>query len=321
MSTYHDILGVKPNVTEEELKKAYRKKAIETHPDKGGNEEDFKKITEAYEILTGKKEEPKQAGGNPFGGFNPFGSPFGFNPFGQRKMKARPINLDISLTVEDVFNGCIKKINYYVDRTCQTCDGKGGTKFDTCNKCQGKGVHITQTHNMQTINMCNNCGGTGTMCLENCNNCGGSGVKKSLESVDIKIPKGVTDGVKMVITNAGNDVVNAERGDVYLSIRVKEHPKYILEGLNIRQIEEVSFVDMVLGKDFEVTSLAGVFKINIPQHCENNKVFRIKGKGVEDEENRIQGDLYIKIVTKIPKHVTEDEKELLLRLKETTNFS
>ncbi len=91
--------------------------------------------------------------------------------------------------------------------------------------------------------------------------------------------------------------------------------------LNIRQIEEVSFVDMVLGKEFEVNSLAGVFKINIPQHCENNKVFRIKGKGVEDEENRIQGDLYIKIVTKIPKHVTEEEKELLLRLKETTNFS
>lgn len=322
MSTYHDILGIKANATEEEIKKAYRKKAIETHPDKGGNEEEFKKVTEAYEILTGKKEEPKKPGGgnpfggNPFGGFNPFG-----NPFSQRKMKARPINVDIYLTIEEVFNGCVKKISYYVDRTCQTCDGKGGTKFDTCNQCQGKGVHITQTHNMQTINMCNNCGGTGTMRLDNCNSCGGVGVKKFLESVDVGIPKGVTDGVKMVITNAGNDVFNAERGDVYLSIRVIKHPKYILEGLNIRQIEEVSFVDMVLGKEFEVNSLAGVFKINIPEHCENNKVFRIKGKGVEDEENRIQGDLYIKIVTKIPKHVTEEEKELLLRLKETTNFS
>ena len=108
MSKYHDILGVKPGATEDEVKKAYRKKAIETHPDKGGNEEDFKKITEAYEILTGKKQEPRPEPQfqNPFGG-NPFG-PFGGNPFGRGgfRMNARPLKLDIDLTVVEVFNGC-----------------------------------------------------------------------------------------------------------------------------------------------------------------------------------------------------------------------
>ena len=323
MSKYHDILGVKPGATEEEVKKAYRKKAVETHPDKGGKEEDFKKITEAYEILTGKKQEPRPEPQfhNPFGG-NPFG-PFG-NPFGGRggfRMKARPLNLEIDLTVEEVFHGCTKKVNFYADRTCNTCNGTGGLKFDTCNHCGGRGAHVQNMHGMQTFTMCNYCGGTGKMKIQNCVNCNGVGIKKNIENFDINIPKGMTEGAKLVITNGGNDANGADRGDIYLGIKIIPHPKYTLEGLNINQIEELSFIDMVFGKELEFKSLAGIFKITIPNYCEVNKTFRLRGQGIKDEDTGVIGDLYVKVVPKIPKQVTEEEKELLFKLKETTNFS
>jgi molecular chaperone DnaJ len=317
MSKYHDILGVKPNATEEEVKKAYRKKAMESHPDKGGNEEEFKKIVDAYEILTGKKQEPRPE--------PQFQNPFGRNPFGNRgngfRMKARPLNLEIELTVEEVFHGCVRKVKFFVDRSCKSCNGNGGTKFSNCNSCGGRGMHIQNIHGMQTFMMCNACGGSGQVRVENCKTCEGMGLKKEVESVDIKIPKGTTDGTKMVVTNAGNDVVGAERGDVYLGIKVVPHAKYQLDGLNINQIEELSFVDMVLGREYEIETLAGKFKITVPQNCESNRTFRLKSQGIKDEDTGVIGDLYVRLVPKVPKVFTEEEKELLLKLKETTNFS
>lgn len=316
MSKYHDILGLKPGATEEEVKKAYRKKAMESHPDKGGNEEEFKKIVDAYEILTGKKQEPRPE--------PQFQNPFNRNPFGNRggfRMKARPLTLEINLSVEEVFHGCVKKVNFYVDRTCNTCGGAGGLKFETCNSCGGRGAHIQNMHGMQAFSMCNTCGGTGQMKVENCNACGGMGAKKGVDSLDITIPRGMTEGSKLVITNAGNDVNGADRGDVYLSIKVTPHHKYELSGLNINQIEELSFVDMVLGKELEIETLSGKFKITVPNHCEANKMFRLRGQGIKDEDTGVIGDLYIKLIPKIPKQVTEEEKDLLLKLKETTNFS
>ena len=318
MGKYHDILGVKPGASEEEVKKAYRKKAIETHPDKGGNEEEFQKINEAYEILTGKREEPKT--GPQFQ--NPFSqNPFGFGGRGGFRMKARPLNLSIDLSVEEVFHGCNKNIKYYVDRSCGTCNGSGGLKFGACNTCAGRGAHIQNMHGMQTITMCNNCGGSGQVRLENCNNCGGVGLKKEVESIDLTIPKGTTDGSKMVATNGGNDVVGAERGDVIIIVKVLPHKKYELNGLNINQTEELSFINMVLGGEVEINSLAGTFKISVPNFCEANKTFRLRGQGIKDEDTGVIGDLYVKLVPKIPKIINEEEKNLLLKLKETTNFS
>jgi molecular chaperone DnaJ len=318
MSKYHDILGVQPTATEEEIKKAYRKKAMENHPDKGGDAEEFKKVLDAYEILTGKKQEPRPEQQNPFGR-NPFGNPFGRNS--GFRMKARPLNLDIELTIDEVFHGCIKKVNFFVDRSCKTCAGNGGVKFNSCSSCGGKGMHTQNMQGMQTFIMCNTCGGSGQVRVENCNTCQGIGAKKEVETVDIRIPKGATDGSKMVVTNAGNDVTGADRGDVFLTIKVKPHPKYELEGLNINQTEELSFVDMVLGGEIEINSLAGTFKITVPSFCESNKTFRLRGQGIKDDDTGVIGDLYIKLTPKIPKMVSEEEKILLLKLKETTNFS
>jgi molecular chaperone DnaJ len=321
MGKYHDILGVNPGATEDEIKKAYRKKAMDSHPDKGGSEEEFQKINEAYEILTGKREEPKDPNQfrNPFGG-----NPFGGNPFVRNngfRMKARAINLDVNLTVEEVYNGCIKNVKYYVDRFCHTCKGKGALKFSSCGACNGRGMYVQSMHGMQTFTMCNNCGGFGQVSLENCGTCAGVGLKKEIESLDIKIPKGATEGSKMVVNNGGNDVVGAERGDSVVIIRVLPHKKYELNGLNVNQTEEISFVDMVLGGDIDITTLGGTFKITVPKFCETNKLFRLRGQGIKDDDTGIVGDLYVKIVPKTPKDITEQEKDLLLKLKETTNFS
>lgn len=202
-----------------------------------------------------------------------------------------------------------------------SCNGNGALKVESCTACGGRGMHVQVTQGMQTFMMCNNCGGSGQIRVENCGNCGGVGLKKIIESLDIKITKGVTEGSKLVITNAGNDVVGANRGDIFLTIKVIPNTKYELDGLNISQTEELSFIDMVFGKEVEIKTLAGSFKITIPTHCEVNKIFRLRGQGVKDDETNTVGDLYVKVVPKIPKQISEQERDLLLQLKETSNFS
>ena len=321
---YYDILNVPKTATAEEIKKSYRKLAKEHHPDLGGDEEKFKKISEAYENLSDEtKRRNYDMGGqkqnfNPFSGFGGFG---GFkNPF-QGMMKARPMNLALDLTVEEVFNGVTKKINFYVERICKSCNGIGGSKYTTCNSCGGRGARVETAHGMQTFIMCNDCAGMGQRLVDTCKTCQARGMTREVETLDISIPKGTTDGSQVVIRNGGNDVIGANRGDIFLKIQVTPHPVYELNGLNINKKEELPFVDMILGKEYELETLGGKLKITIPPNSEANKVIRLKGKGMFDETSNMNGDLYVKLVPKVPKEITPEEKELLLKLREGVNFS
>lgn len=316
MNKYYDLLGVKPGASQEEIKKAWKKKALEWHPDRNKSEEagtKIQEINEAYEILSGKKQATQPQQGNPFR-----------NPFNQShfRMKARPLNLIVDLSVEEVYNGVKKKIVFNVDRTCGTCNGAGG-ETNTCPTCKGQGVFVAFNPRIgaQTITMCNTCGGNGQVRVKSCNVCRGRGVTNVVESIDMEFPKGTLSGVKFIVTNAGNDVAGANRGDVFFTVNVLPHPIYELDGLNINKKEEVPFIDMVLGKDVEIESLGGKYKITIPPNCESNKVFRMKGLGLIDEETKINGDLYIKLVPKIPKEVNQEEKEILEKLRDSINFS
>jgi len=317
MNKYYDLLGVKPGATQEEIKKAWKKQALEWHPDRNKSEEAGRKIqeiNEAYEILSGKKQAPQQQSQG-----NPFRNPFNQSHF---RMKARPLNLIVDLSVEEVYNGVKKKIVFNVDRICGTCHGAGG-ETNTCPTCKGQGVFVAFNPRIgaQTITMCNTCGGNGQVRVKSCNTCGGRGVTNTVESIDMNFPKGTLSGVKFIVTNAGNDVAGANRGDVFFTVNVLPHPIYELDGLNINKKEEVPFIDMVLGKDVEIESLGGKYKITIPPNCESNKVFRMKGLGLTDEETKINGDLYIKLVPKIPKEVNQEEKEILEKLRNSINFS
>ena len=321
MNKYYELLGLKPGASQEEIKKAWKKMALEWHPDRNKSKEaetKIKEINEAYEILSGKKQPPRQE--------QPQGNPFQ-NPFGNRnrgfRMKARPINLVLDITVEEVYSGVTKKVQFHVDRNCNSCHGTGGLKTTTCPVCSGRGMQAEpgMRFGMQMFSMCNNCGGSGQMRVESCGTCHGRGTTVQTESVDLKISKGTTDGSKIRVTNSGNDIPGADRGDVFFTINVLPHPIYELDGLNVNKKEEIPFIDMVLGKDVEIDTLAGKFKITIPSNCESNKVVRLRGLGLTDEDTNVTGDLYLKLVTKVPKEITEQEKEILETLRSSVNFS
>lgn len=317
MNKYYEILGLSPGASKEEIKKAWKSLALKWHPDRNPSEEAKVKIQEvndAYEILSGKREAPREEQPNPFrgGGFRQ-----GF------RMKARPVNMFVDLTVEETYSGVLKKVKYHIDRTCIPCNGSGGLKTATCPTCKGRGMFIENNPHfgVQTMTMCNTCGGNGQVTIESCKICGGRGTTAKVEEVDLKIPKGVTEGVRMVGNGIGNDVNGAERGDIIFLLKILPHPVYQLDGLNVSKTEELSFIDMVLGKEVELDTLGGKFKVTIPANCEANKVIRLKGLGLTEESTQISGDLYIKLVPKIPKEVTDQEKEILETLKSSVNFS
>lgn len=322
----YDILGVPKTATKEEIKKAYKKKALEHHPDKGGDEEVFKKVSNAYNVLS---DDEKKKNYDTFGdasGRRQQSSPFDRgpfrNPFGGFRMKSRAINLNIELTVEEVFTGTIKSVNFFVDRFCGTCNGTGAVEVKVCDACKGQGAHVHQVGNMQHITMCGSCNGTGKVPLKICGTCSGKGRISVKESYDVQIPKGVSEDNKMVLENVGNDSSGAERGDAVLNIKIIPHPLYHFEGLDLHKKEELPIIDMILGSEHEIESLGGRFKITIPEGCESNKVIRLRGQGVKNDDIGITGDLYVKLVPKIPKNLTPEEKEKLLELKkEGINFS
>lgn len=321
MNKYYDLLGIKPGATQEEIKKAWKKKALEWHPDRNKSAEaevKMKEINEAYEILSGKKKpQPEQPQVNPFQ--NQFRNPYTGNGF---QIKVRPLNLIVDLSIEEVFNGVKKNIVFNVDRLCGTCHGAGGETV-TCQNCKGQGFFISSNPRFasQTIIMCNVCGGTGQVKVKSCSTCGGRGTTLSTESVDVYFPKGTLNNAKFIVANVGNDIPGIVRGDVIFSVNVLPHPIYKLDGLDIIKKQEVPIIDMILGKDIEIETLGGKYKITIPPNCESNKIFRMKGLGLTDKDIGIVGDLYIKLIAKIPKKINEEEKQILEGLRLSINFS
>jgi molecular chaperone DnaJ len=167
--------------------------------------------------------------------------------------------------------------------------------------------------------MCTTCNGSGIIPIKKCNTCNGIGRQLVSENHDIDIPKGVTEGNTLILEGFGNQNTAGYRGDVFLLIKVEPHPVYTIEGLDISKKEELPFIDMVLGCNYELETLGGKFKITIPESCESNKIFRLKGQGIKDENSGRVGDLYVKVIPKIPKELTTEEKNTLLSLKNFSN--
>lgn len=308
MNEYYRILGIKEGSSKEEIKKAYRTLSKKYHPDLNPNnkeaEENFKKVSEAYEILTGKQKPKNQ-------------EPFGGNPFTQTIYKARPLKLVIELTLEEAYHGVTKTINYYINDICQKCDGEGGFDPITCNQCGGHG-HIRQG---PFAFVCNNCGGSGKLYKNVCYTCSGSGVIKKQTEVEITIPKGTTDNSVFTYPNVGNYIKGGDRGDVYFMIKIKTHKTYKLEGLNLKRKIDIPFIDILLGTEKEFETLDGKIRINIPKLSEMNKTFRLKNKGFTDVSTGISGDMYVTINPILPKQLSNIEEDKLRQLKKLPNFS
>jgi molecular chaperone DnaJ len=339
MSNFYDILGVEKNASQDEIKKAYRKKALEYHPDRGGDEVKFKQAAEAYETLSDdqKRREYDMYGGRPPGqggrGFNmddvfsQFGDIFG-NPFGgaftnQRQRRGNDLRVQMSVTLEEVLNGTTKKVKYKRQHPCGSCNGRGGTDVRTCTTCGGAGVRTVTQHTpfgsiSQTM-PCNACGGSGQKIMNRCSPCGGAGTISKDETVEVSIPKGVASGMSMNMAGYGNHVKDGQPGDLHVLIDEVPHPRYKREGNNLICEEWISISDAVLGVNLKVETLVGESLIQIFGGCESGKTFTVPGKGVpfisRNGYTEAPGSLFVKVNVSIPKSLNDRQKELFSELR------
>lgn len=309
VESFYDILGVSDNATQDEIKKAYKKKAIEHHPDKGGNEDVFKKVSEAYDTLgdESKRQNYDNQRRNPFGGdgFNPFGG--GFNPFenffnggfNQNRNVVPEKIIEINIGALESYLSLSKNINYSRRVECKTCEGKGGERIN-CNHCNGAGYITTRVGNgmfFQVVRQnCGHCSGLGFNFKTRCGSCNGECTIPSIETISIKLPHGIDEGQMFKLEGKG-DFKNGIYGNIILKVKVIPENNFEKNGsdliynsfFNIESLQKESFI---------VPHPDGHIDIKMPIDFDTSKPLRVKGKGYNS--NGV-GDLYVNLIVKFKK--------------------
>ncbi len=350
---YYKELGVDKNASAEEIKAAFRKKAHEHHPDKGGDEAKFKEINEAYQVL-GNAEKRKQYdqfgssfqngqaggfGGQGFGGFDGvninmedlgdifggFGDIFGFGANRGHRGPEQGRNLEMRLTVDflDAIHGTETEISFPHLKACHACKGSGhaaGAKIENCPTCGGKGsvsrIQRTILGAVQTQTVCPDCHGEGKKASASCPECQGKGRTKQTETVKVKIPAGINNHESIRLAGYGDaGEKGAPSGDLFLRINVAAHPEFKREGDDIYSEAEISMVQAALGDAISVATAYGPVKLKIPDGTQPQTVFRLKDKGAPRLHGRGQGDHFVKIKVKIPKNLSKSQRQSLIDLK------
>lgn len=345
---YYDILGVSKTATPDEIKKAYRKVAIQFHPDKNpGNkeaEEKFKEAAEAYEILSNPEKRAQYdrfghsrpgAGfggqsmnmedifsqfGDIFGGGSPFDSFFGGSSRGgRRQRKGSNLRIKLKLTLDEIANGVEKKIK--VHRMVHA----EGVSFKTCSQCQGTGqirkVVSTMLGQMVSSTTCPACDGSGQMVDKRPPGVDSSGLVSKEEVLSVRIPAGVADGMQLSMSGKGNEAPGGGiAGDLLILIEEIEDPQLKRDGNNIIYDLYLSFVDAALGTSVEVPSVGGRVKIKIEPGTQSGKVLRLRGKGLKDINGYETGDQLIYVNVWTPKKLTAEERAKLESLRDSPNF-
>jgi molecular chaperone DnaJ len=302
-SSFYDVLGVKENATADEIKKSYRKLAVEHHPDKGGDEEKFKRISEAYDILgdEDKRKKYDNQKNNPFsnmggGGFNPFEDLFNSFNQGQRRQTVPDKVIDLELNVVESYHGSDKTINYSRKHSCKSCSSTGGERKN-CQKCQGHGFITMRVGNGMFVQMvrqtCDVCNGEGSQLIKKCNTCNGAGTVSEFETISVNIPSGADEGQFFKLQGKG-DFHKGIYGNLILKIKIvsvnnfeKNLNDLIYNAyLNLEEIQRD--VITIPHPDGDVT-------VNLPKVFDTSKPLRLKSKGFKGTPN---GDLYVKMFVK-----------------------
>lgn len=348
---YYEVLGVSKDASADEIKKAFRRLAVQHHPDKeGGDEAKFKEINEAYDVL--KDSDKRQRydrfghsgvggasgggyGGNPFEGFGgfqgqninfDFGEGLGdiFSQFfgggGRNRgpQRGRDVEVQLQLTFEEAVFGLEHEINLDLEDTCTHCKGKTvepGHEMKTCPTCKGAGQQTRVMNTMfgaiQQSVVCDDCEGRGKVPEKKCTVCRGSGTQRQKRSIKLKIPAGIDDGATIRLSGHGEAIGHGEKGDLYVHIRVKAHKKFTREGDIILSDEHVSMVDAALGTEIDVETVDGVVRMKIPAGTQSGTDFKLSGHGVPHMRSDRRGPHIVNVIVDTPTKLSRKQKKLL----------
>jgi len=341
---YYEILGVARGASDDDLKKAYRRLAIQLHPDRNpGNkqaEERFKEVNEAYQVLSDPERRSQYdrfghsafqgpQGQGPFGGFDfsqgfeeVFSDIFG-DFFGTGRGRARSrsrrgddLRYDLEVEFEEAARGTEKVVRFQRLTLCEACNGTrargGSTGARQCPNCRGTGQVRTQQGFFSISTTCNQCRGEGTIISDPCPKCQGQGRLRRQESLSVRIPPGVDNGSRLKLRGEGEaGYGGGTPGDLYVIIHVKEHSLFVRQENHIVIEVPISFPQAALGCEIEVPTLEGKVNLKIPSGTQSGKVLRLKGKGIIDLHGYGRGDQLIRVVVETPRSLTSRQRELL----------
>jgi molecular chaperone DnaJ len=344
---YYEVLGVSRTATKNEIDKAYRRLAIKYHPD--SNREDpeatakFKDASEAYEVLgdADKRQRYDQFGhagvngqasgfrdvedifeafGNVFEG-TIFGDMFGGGGGGRQGRRARrgsDLRCDVTLTLEEAVRGAKKTLQFRRRVVCQTCTGSGaaaGSKPEACRRCGGRGQVVQSAGFVRVQTACPSCRGKGNVVSSPCKPCGGSGLEERAVSLEVDIPAGVDDGMRVRLPGEGEpSPENGAPGDCFCFVTVEPHALFRREDQHLILQLPISYSQAVLGADIEVPTLDGPQSLRIDPGTQSGELFRLRGLGVPDARGGRRGDLIIQAVIEVPKKVSSQQAQLLRQL-------